>query len=463
MPIITIDNKRIEAPAGTMVLQAALANGIFIPHYCWHPLLSVSGNCRMCVVEVEGRQKPEISCNLPVSEGMVIRTDTPEVAAMRRDVLEFLLINHPLDCPVCDQAGECLLQDFHFKYSGRPSRFREEKIHKPKVVDIGRHIKMDNERCILCTRCVRFCREVSHSNELCVVSRGDASFVATAPGERLDNPYSLNTVDLCPVGALTSKDFRFKKRVWFLKKTPSVCPYCANGCKIWIDHDGGKMYRWRPQEECLCDEGRLSYKEWQTDARLKNVFAYGNGLPAGGQEELVRMDAEAAIRDIKSHLAGARPENIVGIVSAQSSCEDVDAFLEFFRGRKIYRTGRIIPDGVEDNIIRKADKNPNTTYLKQKGLNELSPEVNGEVLLIAGSLSEDDVLKITGLQWKFIVQITHDMSLIVPGVNVILPSITFAEADGTFINFEGKRQEFKKVFEPQGEARSIKEWLAKLS
>lgn len=456
MPVITIDNKRFEVAEGTTVLQAALDNGIYIPHYCWHPILSVSGNCRMCVVEVGDRPKPEISCNLVAVDGMVIRTDTPDVIAMRRDVLEFLLINHPLDCPICDQAGECLLQDFHFKYSGKPSRFREEKIHKPKVVDIGRHIKMDNERCVLCTRCVRFCHEVSRTSELCVVSRGDSSFVTTAPGGRLDNPYSLNTVDVCPVGALTSKDFRFKKRVWFLKKTPSVCPYCANGCKIWIDHDGGRMYRWRPREAILCDEGRLSYKEWQTEARLKSAFTYSNG-------ELVRADAEILIRDVKAHLSETRHENIVGIVSAQTSCEDIDAFLEFFKRSRIYQTGRVVPDGTEDNIIRKADKNPNTTYLRQKGVEELPADVNGEVLFVVGSLNEDDMLKTAGLQWKFIVQIIHDMSLIMPGANVVLPSAAFTETTGTFVNFAGAKQKFERVFEPQGEARGVKKWLARLS
>ena len=434
---ITIDNKQIDAPAGTTVLKAALSNGIYIPHYCWHPILSVSGNCRMCVVEVAGRPKPEVSCNLAVADGMVIKTDTPQINKIRAAVLEFFLINHPLDCPICDQAGECLLQDYHFKYSGQASRFGERKNHGSKAVDIGRHLKLDNERCILCTRCVRFCTEIAHSPELCVSQRGDHSFITTAPGKSLNNPYSLSTAELCPVGALTARDFRFKKRVWLLKSTPSVCPNCSNGCPIWIDHADGIMYRWRGRNTFLCDEGRLSYKEWQTETRV--------------ERPLVQTGQDAVIL-IKSILKDAG--DIVGIISARCSCEEIDAVRKL---KKIYKTSRVVSNPTADDIIIKADKNPNSYYLKD--VEEIPQNIEGDVLVVAGELGSDDLLKILNFKWKAIIQITHDAGLIIPGCHVVLPRATFAETNGSFVNYAGVRQEFSKAFAPKGESKSVKEWV----
>ncbi|MBI2342639.1 MAG: (2Fe-2S)-binding protein [Deltaproteobacteria bacterium] len=471
MPVITIDNKKIEVTAGTTVLKAALENGIYIPHYCWHPLLSISGNCRMCVVEIEGRPKLEVSCNLAAADGMVVKTDTPAVKKMRKSVLEFLLINHPIDCPICDQAGECLLQDYHFKYSGQASRFKEEKVHKSKVVDAGQYIKLDNERCILCTRCVRFCQEVVKEPELTVAIRGDRSFITTAPGKTLDNPYSLNTVDICPVGALTSKDFRFKKRVWFLKSTPSVCPHCSNGCPIWIDHADGIMYRWRPRQEIekvngiassqltgntiLCDEGRLSYGEWQSDTKISKPLM----LEEGEHKEISRAEAVLKLNKILSK----DMKEIIAVLSAQISCEEADAFVKFLREKagtdKIYRSGRMPLNPTSDDIIRKADKNPNAGYLEKMGLRELPANIEGDVLFVTDSLSKDDILKTANLKWKSIVQITHDKRLIVPGAEIILPRATFAESEGTFVNFNGVKRKFSPAFKPAGEARTIAGWI----
>jgi NADH-quinone oxidoreductase subunit G len=455
MPVITIDNKKIEAAAGTTVLKAALENGIYIPHFCWHPLLSISGNCRMCVVEIEGRPKLEVSCNLAAADGMVVKTDTPAVKKMRKSVLEFLLINHPVDCPICDQAGECLLQDYHFKYSGEKSRFKEEKVHRSKASDVGQHVKIDNERCVLCTRCVRFCHEVVKEPELAVAIRGDRSFVTTAPGKKLDNPYSLNTVDICPVGALTSKDFRFKKRVWFLKSTASICPHCSNGCPIWIDHADGVMYRWRPRDMILCDEGRLSYGEWQKDTRiLKPLVLDGN--------EYREIDSAEAISKLRKIILQDVKKDVVAVLSAQISCEEADAFVKFLREKavtdKIYRSGRTASNPASDDIIRKADKNPNTGHLEGMGLRELPENVQGDILFVTDSLSGDDILKITNLKWKNVVQITHDKNLIIPGAEIILPRATFAESEGTFVNFNGAKGKFSPAFKPAGEARTIEGW-----
>lgn len=404
------------------------------------------------MVEIEGRQKLEISCNLPVADGMVIKTNTDAVKNARKSVLEFLLINHPLDCPICDRAGECLLQDYHFKYSGARSRFKEKKVKKSKMVDVGKYVKLDNERCILCTRCVRFCHEIARAPELCVAVRGDRSFITTAPGKRLDNPYSLNTADVCPVGALTSKDFRFKKRVWFLKSAPSICPSCSNGCPIWIDHAEGIMYRWRPRGGFLCNEGRLSYRQWQTPFKItKTLIRSGDGFS--------EIDQNSALTKISLAIKTADPKNVIGIISSQCSCEEIDTFLEFFKNNMVYKTGRSCEKPFEDNIIRKRDKNPNGKYLELKEVGDIPSNLEGDVLFILDSLAEDDILKIVNFKWKMIVQITHDRPLIVPFADIILPRAAFIETDGTFMNYNGERQEFSKAFEASGEAKSTEEWI----
>ncbi len=266
MPTLTIDGKEVSAEASKTILQVAVANGVKIPHFCYHPHLSIDGCCRMCMVEVEKIPKLTIACNTPVTDGMVVRTNTEKVLKARKGVMEFQLINHPLDCPICDQAGECRLQEYTFEHGITHSRFREEKRPGRKRFKIGPRIVFDEERCILCRRCVRFCREVSKTGELAVFYRGDKSIIDTYPGTYLDNKYSLNTVDICPVGSLTDADFRFQVRVWFLEETKSVCPGCSNNCSIRICHRRGKVYRLLPRKNMninkvwMCDDGRFTYK-----------------------------------------------------------------------------------------------------------------------------------------------------------------------------------------------------------
>jgi NADH-quinone oxidoreductase subunit G len=300
MPKLTIDGKVIEVKEGTTVFEAARQNEIPIPHFCYHPKLSIAGNCRMCLVQIEKQPKPAISCNTVAMEGMVVNTKTPEVKALQKNVLEFILINHPIDCPVCDQAGECRLQEYYMDYTMTDSDFDEEKVKKPKKVDLGPLVMLDDERCILCSRCIRFCDEITKTGELCFINRGDQSTLATFPGKQLDNKYSLNTVDICPVGALTSKPFRFKKRVWFLKSVPSICTGCATGCNIFIDHDDGTVWRYKTRDneavnQCwTCDEGRMSYP-------FINETIDTSPHPARGRAEAVSVaDAmEEIIQDLK--------------------------------------------------------------------------------------------------------------------------------------------------------------------
>ena len=233
---ITIDGKELEVDPKLTIIQAASQNGIEIPHFCWHPKLSISGNCRMCLVEIEKMPKLAISCATQVAEGMVIKTKSEKVVKARNAVMEFLLINHPLDCPICDEAGECKLQDYTYKYSIGSSRFQEDKIHKPKRVELGPNVMLDVERCIMCSRCIRFSEEIAHQKVLTFTERGTHVILTTFPGTKLDNPYSMNVVDICPVGALTSRDFRFKARVWEMSSTESICIGCARGCNtnVWV-------------------------------------------------------------------------------------------------------------------------------------------------------------------------------------------------------------------------------------
>src|SRR5437667_1659745 len=274
---LTIDGAPVSVPPGTLVIEAAKQAGVLVPHYCYHPGLPVAGLCRMCLVEIEKAPKLQIACATTVTEGMVVKTQTAPAKDARQGVLEFLLITHPLDCPICDQAGECQLQDYSVDYGNSESGFVEAKVHKPKRVDLGPRIVLDDERCILCTRCIRFTKEIVGDDALGIVQRGSHSTLTAYPGRVFDNNYTLNTVDICPVGALTSKDFRFQMRVWFLKETRSICTSCATGCNIVISSREEKIYRYEPRQNdavnssWMCDDGRLNYKWVGSEDRLAEV------------------------------------------------------------------------------------------------------------------------------------------------------------------------------------------------
>ncbi len=262
---LTIDGQERVVPKGTMLIEACNEHGADVPFFCYHKGLSRPAVCRQCLVEVKGQPKPMPSCYTPVAEGMVVDTKSEKALDVRRQMLEFTLLNHPIDCPICDKAGECMLQKHYFNWDAKYARNDGIKVEKAKVVDIGQHIVLDQERCILCTRCIRVCDEVAKAPELTMANRGDREVLTTAPGKRLDNPYSLNTVDVCPVGALTAKDFRFQMRAWELTATHSVCSGCATGCNTEIHSSRDQLYRLVPRENAavnqhwMCDVGRFTY------------------------------------------------------------------------------------------------------------------------------------------------------------------------------------------------------------
>src|SRR5437016_1562801 len=302
MPKVTIDGKEIEVEAGANLIEAARRLGIEIPHYCYHPGLSIAGQCRLCMVDIDKAPRPTIACNTLAADGMVVHTETDRVKETRRSIMEFHLINHPLDCPVCDQAGECWLQIYYMKYGLYDPRMVDEKVHKPKALPLGPHVILDAERCILCSRCVRFCDEITGTGELGIFNRGDHSEIGLFPGHDLSNKYSGNVVDICPVGALTDRDFRFKVRVWYLDTAKSICPGCARGCNVDVHvnrrrphHDGGRrVARLKPRFNAdvnrwwLCDDGR--------DGRLRCLWIFHHDLlasawPAGEtRAALERLD-----------------------------------------------------------------------------------------------------------------------------------------------------------------------------
>jgi NADH-quinone oxidoreductase subunit G len=459
MPIITINDKQIEVEKGTNVIQAAQKIGIEIPHYCYHPGLRIDGNCRMCLVEVKGPRgfMPQIACNTQCTDGLEVKTDTNAVKDMRRNVMEFLLHNHPIDCPICDQAGECKLQDYYMKYGQYDNRSIVDKVHKNKVVDIGPQVMLDQERCVLCSRCVRFCEDVSKTNELVITNRGVHSKIEVFPGTTIENRYSGNVVDICPVGALTSKDFRFKMRVWFMSTTKSVCQGCSRGCNIFMDYKGEEVYRFKPRENTevndywICDEGRLSYKEINKN-RLLEAFKDGEMIDYNDAfSEMFSM-----IKNTKSRFT---PKSIAAIASPHSTVEDNWMLKNFMTNTvgsdKIFGAD-FRPDGYQDELLIRADKTPN-----RKGLEYLEINRNQDDLINA--LKSKEIKLLIVMNNDIIGEGSEQIKSLLDGIEVIslsthntetsknaklsLPVSNYSEKYGSIINFEGQLQKFERAFD----------------
>lgn len=453
---IVIDGKEFEVDPKLTIIQAASQNGIEIPHFCWHPKLSVSGNCRMCLVEIEKMPKLVISCATQVAEGMMIKTKSEKVVKARNAVMEFLLINHPLDCPICDEAGECKLQDYTYKYSVGSSRFKENKTHKPKRVELGPNVTLDVERCIMCSRCIRFTEEIAHQKVLTFTERGSHIVLTTFPGTKLDNPYSMNVVDICPVGALTNRDFRFKARVWEMSSTESICIGCARGCNtnIWIRNN--EILRLTPRENeevnstWMCDEGRVnSFKFVSSENRINGPMIRKDGVQ-------VEVGWDEAISKIVSELHTYRKHEIAGIGSAFCSNEDNYIFARFIKevvGSKNIGFLRHTKPGDEDDLLIRADKTPNSFGASIVGLSEENG-TDGIDHILKGVASgvikvlyvlEDNI----ALEHRIAEILSHIELLIVHSstrnettklADIVLSASTFAEKFGTYTNFSGHVQ-----------------------
>jgi NADH-quinone oxidoreductase subunit G len=411
--------------------------------------------------------RPAIACATPISPGMEIYTNTPGVKQMREGVLEFLLINHPLDCPICDQAGECKLQEYSVDYGQSASRFVEPKVHKPKRVDLGPRIVLDAERCILCTRCIRFTKDVAGDDALGIVNRGSYNTISAYPGKAFDNNYTLNTVDICPVGALTSKDFRFKMRVWFLKETKSLCASCGTGCNTIIGSREGKMYRYEPRENdavnstWMCDYGRLNYKWINRADRLTQV--------QGPKGQITGWTS--ALKEISELLKKSAQGSVAIIASARQTNEEL--FLLKKLAKKLGAITDSVPRfGESDKLLLNADRNPNTNGARLTGI--CFTEMGDQIPKIAQGIESsaiktlivfgEDVTK-CGIDAKLLAKLeTLIVSDILPNettklATYLLPGCAHAEKRGTFTNVKGRVQKFMKAIDPQGDARPEWEFL----
>ncbi|MBM4069984.1 MAG: 2Fe-2S iron-sulfur cluster binding domain-containing protein [Planctomycetes bacterium] len=495
MATVYVNDKPVDIGTERLnLVQAAGKAGVFIPHYCWHPALSVVASCRMCLVEV-GEKKPDgtvamqprvvPACQTPAKDGTIVITSSPKARFAQEQTLESLLLNHPLDCPVCDKAGECLLQDYSFRFGRATSRMIDPKNQPPNKDYIGEHITLFADRCILCSRCVRFTREISGTAELQVISRGHHSEIDIFPGEPVNNKLAGNVVDICPVGALCSKDFLYKQRVWFLRSQKSVCPDCSTGCSIDIDHNKDIVYRLRPRENPLaqghfmCDEGRFNYPYINSAARIFLPSQRGSNGQAG---DIWQHVLSSLRRDLRA-AAQRDGSSVAAVLSPFLTCEEAYLLARLMKGlspdARLY-LGHVPVHGEDDRYPKdrkgrpiepvkftiRAEKCPN-----RRGVEAILRHFDGEVrdfgqalhaagegrikaLYLTAGYSPRAGAWITAEQTKNLqavpLLIVQDL-LATPAsalAHYVLPAASFAEKDGTFVNHAGLAQAIRWAVRP---------------
>jgi len=479
----TINGTPLQVKEGTTIIQAMYDNHQKIAHYCWHPGLSIAGVCRLCMVEIEGNPRVQIACNTTVTEGMKVNNTSAKVKEAVKWGLDFHLINHPLDCPICDQAGECGLQDQYMEFGQYNSEMAEPKTKKHKVVDLGPTIVLDSERCILCSRCVRFTDEVTKTHELGIFNRGDHAEIGTHSGKELNNKYSLNTVDICPVGALTSKDFRFRQRVWYLKDDNTICNGCSTGCntKVYFNKEG--LFRVKPRYNAevnghwMCDEGRNTYKFVNREFRMTKGYQYQNG--AWGNEALAGATAQQAA----ATLAKAQGDSVALVLTGQNSVEEyttiVGTFVDHFKTKNIFHWWPQEAQAQEfDGLLLRGDKNPNTKGLQQvlqaHGIStkwsELESQLNSGKIKNLIVVGPENIAVYNDIENKMQLFSKADNLIYLTSAKTpslenaknlksafVIPLKTYIEKDGTFINYKGLAQKFKKVTTIVSEALTVTE------
>ncbi|WP_084417526.1 2Fe-2S iron-sulfur cluster-binding protein [Chrysiogenes arsenatis] len=470
---MNVDGQELQVEEGKNLIDALSAVGIHIPHFCYHPALGFDGNCRMCLVEVEGARGPQIACNTPVKEGMKVSLSSESSMNLRRKVLEFELINHPLDCPICDQAGECKLQDYYMEAGLSKSRMEVEKVAKEKNLDFGCGVVHDQERCVLCARCVRFLRKYTKTAELGIVNRCDKAKVTTFPEKPINNRYALNVVDICPVGAMTSRDFRFKQRVWFMSSEKSVCHGCAKGCSIYVDHNQEKykaerVYRFRPRENAqvnghfMCDAGRLSYRK-ENENRLTTA-------KASERFEAVDIATSQAVA-----LLSAAKGKAVFIVSPSWTTEQMAVAKSLATHYDGYLSGYAdgyIVKGDGDDLLLKEDKAANRASLELLGIStdrqklisnlktaEVVVVLNNDLSLTASDKREFEAL-FAGKQVIFVG--SHRIAL-ADSAQTVIPCASYTEYAGVVVNVDSILQEVTCAIEKECFARRPEQVMAALS
>jgi len=491
---VQIDGVWHQFPKGTRLIEACEQAGSYVPRYCYHKKLSSPGNCRMCLIEMgmpkmgsdrkpvldaDGRPeinwmpRPQICCATDVSEGLGVRTSSPLVEECRRGVMEFLLINHPLDCPICDQAGECRLQEFSVEYGRADSRFLEHKVKKPKNVELGPRVTLDDERCILCSRCIRFSKEIAHDDVLGFIDRGSHTVLTAHPGKRLENNYSLNTVDICPVGALTSSDFRFQMRVWFLKETKSFCTSCATGCNTVIGTREDVIYRQTPRENdavnssWMCDYGRLNFEYLQSELRLSEPMVRAENKLESTTWKRAIESAAAALKPFESGQIGM-------LASGRMTNEELWLTGRLAKLLGVTLIGIATRTGPGDDILLSEDRNPNTNGARLLGiasqggtnLQRLKDAIGSGQIKALISLGENPLhCGITGESLERLpVYIVMDIlsNEATRYASIVLPSLGFAEKRGSMINRKGRLQRLNRAVRGPGLARDDWEILRDL-
>jgi NADH-quinone oxidoreductase subunit G len=491
---VQIDGEWHQFPKGTRMIEACRQAGADVPHYCYHPKLTSPGNCRMCLVEMgmpprpaapgekpkvneDGHQdiswmpRPAIACANTIAPNMGIRTQSDLTKMCREGVMELLLINHPLDCPICDQAGECSLQEFSVEHGTGGSRFREQKVKKPKNVDIGPRIRLDDERCIMCSRCIRFCDEIADDPVLGFTDRGSHTTLAVHPGNELANNYSLNTVDICPVGALTSNDFRFQMRVWFLKETNSFCTSCGRGCNTVIGSRETEVYRQTPRENnevnstWMCDHGRLNFHYLHSEARLTEPMVRDE--ESGIHRQAKWNDAIRTAADALKNFSG---DQIAIVASARLTNEELFMAKRFAEAFNINLIATVPRTGQPDEYLVAADKNPNTAGAQlifgEKVANQLDTvrsKLNEGSLKALVVLEED--LTINGFSENALANLDCLVAIhllanpTASAAHVVLPFAGFAEKRGSMINVTGRLQRLNKAIDAPGQVLEVWEIL----
>lgn len=471
MPVLTIDGKKIETQPGKTIIEAALENGITIPHFCWHPSLTVAGNCRMCLVNVGSYKKAQdgsaeldadgnpivmwfpklqIACATPVNDGMIVDTKGEKTTKAVNAVMEFLLINHPLDCPICDEAGQCKLQEYAYKFSKGESRFDEMKNHKDKRVVWGPNVMFDGERCISCSRCIRFAQEVAEQPVLTFIQRGDHVTIETFEGTQFDSPYSMNVIELCPVGALTSIDFRFKARVWDMSFNDSICPGCARGCNIQVGVRDNEILRLEPRTNphvntyWMCDAGRNSQYKWVNQNRISGASIKSNG-------NRNTTDWKTAYQHIATELKKFKSSDVTIIISGMATNEDAMLASKF--AKSIIKTDNVFfverhDTAFADSLLRVADRNANSAGLKALGFKPLAEGSIAQTVSATKALfvigdeiirGNESIHKAVSSLGFFALSITNECesSQI---ADVVLGCSTYAETEGTFTNVNQRVQ-----------------------
>jgi NADH-quinone oxidoreductase subunit G len=504
MAKITIDGREIECRDRIPVLQAALEAGIEVPHYCYHPALSVVASCRLCLMEMQvpdpatGQMvwSPKLfpSCQTPVKNGMAVRFQSEKVKSNQKHCMEYFLLNHPLDCPTCDQAGECYLQDYSQRFGNATSRMIDEKTANPKK-NIGPQTLLYQDRCVMCTRCVRFTKEVSGTNELCVVSRADRSEIDVFPGLPLDNLLQGNVVDLCPVGALLDKDFLFKQRVWHLQGADSICPNCSAGCAIRIDHNENRVYRLKPRynpgvnDWWICDEGRFGWKYIADESRITTPLQR-----RGMEESPIRWEDLPQILEYRfsQHAREDSGDRIAAVLSPMMACEEVWLLAGFLRRVApqsmlvpgfVPRRGddQVFPQGAQAEkakFVIRAEKCPNARGVElvcrvfggasatfETFLDECKAGKFAAVWVVGGYpfdwTSKEMAAALGGVSLLVVQDILPNA--LTRAATILLPQCAWCEREGSFMNQANLLQTFAWATKPPEGARRDGQFLLELA